>query len=166
MPVQYLQYDDIARSFALYYDLFRHFNTGVQTEVGTCDGFSLASMLLDDPEELSERSSTECLAIAALLFHPILLEAERLAEVEMRLERRAELSAMMPGDAPFGEKAVVRTFFDKKREAVAIKVAHDVMKPEEEIRERSVLAELERDVEEWRKLPRPNRVGLVRCHNF
>ena len=67
MPVQYLQYDDIARSFALYYDLFRHFNTGIQTEVGTCGGFSLDSMLLGDPEELSERSSTECHAIAALL---------------------------------------------------------------------------------------------------
>ena len=43
---------------------------------------------------------------------------------------------------------------------MAIKVAHDVMKPEEEFRERSVLAVLEADAVQWRKLPDEARVGF------
>jgi len=158
--LQYLQDDEIARSFAMYYDLFRHFTDSVQTDIGLPDGFSLAKALLESREALAERSSTECLAIAAMLFHPIGIEAERLLRWDRRLARRAELAAMMPGEDDFSEEAV-RAFFDKKREAVAIKVSHDVMKPEEEFRERSVLADLEEDVAAWRKLPFGTRAAFA-----
>ena len=43
---------------------------------------------------------------------------------------------------------------------MAIKLAHDVMKPDEELRERSVLATLEADAVAWRKLPRETRGGF------
>ena len=152
--LQYLQDDEIARSFALYYDLFRHFTKHIQTDVGLCGDFSLAELLMGNPEALASWSSTQCLAAAAMLFHPIQIEARRLAEAGRRLERRAELAALMPRD--FSEDSV-RAFFDQKREAVAIKHAHDVMMPEDELRERSVLAKLEADVVAWRKLPTEGR---------
>lgn len=147
--LQYLQDDEIARSFALYYDLFRHFTKQMQTDVGLYGDFSLAELLMGNPEVLASWSSTQCLAAAAMLFHPIQIEARRLAEAGRRLERQAELAALMPRD--FSEDSV-RAFFDQKREAVAIKHAHDVMMPEDELRERSVLAKLEADVVAWRKL--------------
>ena len=152
--LQYLQDDEIARSFALYYDLFRHFTKQIQTDVGLDGDFSLAELLMGNPEALASWSSTQCLAAAAMLFHPIQIEARRLAEAGRRLERRAELAALMPRD--FCEDSV-RAFFDQKREAVAIKHAHDVMMPEDELRERSVLAKLEADVVAWRKLPTEGR---------
>ena len=152
--LQYLQDDEIARSFALYYDLFRHFTKQMQTDVGLYGDFSLAELLMGNPEVLASWSSTQCLAAAAMLFHPIQIEARRLAEAGRRLERRAELAALMPRD--FSEDSV-RAFFDQKREAVAIKHAHDVMMPEDELRERSVLAKLEADVVAWRKLPTEGR---------
>jgi hypothetical protein len=152
--LQYLQDDEIARSFALYYDLFRHFTKQMQTDVGLYGDFSLAELLMGNPEALASWSSTQCLAAAAMLFHPIQIEARRLAEAGRRLERRAELAALMPRD--FSEDSV-RAFFDQKREAVAIKHAHDVMMPEDELRERSVLAKLEADVVAWRKLPTEGR---------
>ena len=152
--LQYLQDDGIARSFALYYDLFRHLTKQMQTDVGLDGDFSLAELLMGNPEALASWSSTQCLAAAAMLLHPIQIEAKRLAEAGRRLERRAELAALMPRD--FSEDSV-RAFFDQKREAVAIKHAHDVMMPEDELRERSVLAKLEADVVAWRKLPTEGR---------
>ena len=154
--LQYLQDDGIARSFALYYDLFRHFWTQIKTDVG----FSLAGLLMTEPEALAALSSTECLAIAAMLFHPIELEAGRIHEAQRRLERRGELAAMMPGDDAFASEDAVRAFFEQKREALEIKVAHGVTKPDEEFRERSVLAALEADVVAWRKLPKDSRVAF------
>ena len=152
--LQYLQDDEVARSFALYFDLFRHFSAQVKTKVGA----SLADLLPTEPEALAALSSTECLAVAAMLFHPIDIEAGRLYEAQRRLARRAELAAMMPGDDAFVSEDAVRDFFDRKREAVQIKVAHDVMKPDEEFREKSVLTALESDAAAWRKLPRDSRV--------
>ena len=159
--LQYLQYDEIARSFALYYDLFRHFADRANADFGSdSSGFSLAGLLLDDPEAMAAWPSTRCLAVAAMLFHEIEVPARALSESAKRLARRAELAEMMPGDGAFASEEAVRAFFEQKRGAMAIKVAHDVMKPEEEFRERSVLAVLEADAVQWRKLPGEDRVGF------
>ena len=158
--LQYLQDDGIARSFALYYDLFIHLTDRIQAEAGASKPFSLARLLTGQPSALSARTSTECLAIAAMLFHPIEFQAQRLAEAEKRLARRTELAAMMPGDGASGMEEGVRTFFEQKREALGIKVAHGVVKPEEEYRERWVLAALEEDAVAWLKLPRDGRAGF------
>ena len=165
--LQYLQDDEVARSFALYYDLFRHFaengDIGLDSD-GSADEtpevFSISDLLLGKQEALSERSSTECLAIAAMLFHPIEIEARGLWEAGRRLSRRTELASMMPGDDDFASEEAVRDFFDRKRKAMAIKAANGVMKPEEEFRERSVLAALEEDAIEWRKRPAGGRGGF------
>ena len=147
--LQYLQYDEIARSFALYYDLFRHFS-GAQS---AGEGFSLAALLGSDPARLAARSSTECLAIAAMLYHPIAEEAQKLHEARRRLKRRSELAALLPGDEQFGDEAAVRAFFDQKRRALAVKVDHDILKPGEELREAAALDALEANAAAWRKLP-------------
>ena len=64
---------------------------------------------------MATRSATECLAVAAMLFHPIQTEAGRRFEEKRRLTRRAELAAMMPGDEAFDREETVRAFFDQKR---------------------------------------------------
>ena len=145
--LQYLQHGEIARSFALYYDLFTHFSGEAAT---------LGERLLKSPERLAECSSTECLAIAAMLFHPISLEADRLMEAGKRLSRRRELLSMLnPAE---GE---ARTFFDQKRKALAIKVSHGTVSRGEEYRERAVLDALEADLNAWRKLPGDSGVSFL-----
>ena len=169
--LQYLQHDEIARSFGLYYDLFRHFteeagaaaaaNGGPGGPDRTQDGVgSLARLLLASPEKLSRRTSTECLAIAAMLYHPIETAAADTAEMQARLKRRKELAAMLPdstkaGDARADEET--RAFFEQKRRSAAIKTEHDVMKLPESVREEAALARLEDDLAAWRKLPEAER---------
>ena len=145
--LQYLQYDEVARSFGLYYDLFRRFS---QRMAGGGEALSLADRLLAEPEKLEACAATQCLAIAAMLFHPIEVGAARLFEARLRLARRRELVALMPEDARFAVEEAARAFFDEKRRALDIKVSHGIMKPREEFRERAVLATLEEDVNAWR----------------
>ena len=144
--LQYLQYDEIARSFGLYYDLFRHFTESVKSYE---DDFSLSRLLLSDPEGLANRSATECLAIAAMLFHAISTEAEALFEQKARLNRRSALKGLMPSD--ISDEAQVRAFFEEKRRAIDVRVSHRVMKPEEELQERAALDVLEEDLSKWRR---------------
>ncbi len=88
--LQYLQYDEIARSFAMYYDLFRRYGGG--------DGdASLTRQLVEQPERLAACSATECLAIASLLFHGIQSRArqrnaalEKIPEEQRNEETSAE----------------------------------------------------------------------------
>ena len=61
--MQYLQYDEIARSFSLFYDLFRSTANGATDAAG----LSLAQRLLGEPDALAVRSATECLALASML---------------------------------------------------------------------------------------------------
>ena len=56
----------------------------------------------------------------------------------------------MPSDTRFAVEEEARRFFDEKRRAIEIKVAHGVMKPGEEFRERNVLERLEEDANAWR----------------
>ena len=156
--LQYLQHDEIARSFGLYYDLFRHFSRNMVTASGEAqNGFSLGRLLLGAPDELAARSSTECLAIAALLFHTVATEAAKLSEEGKRIARRRELTSLLPPDAGLAVEEEARAFFDQKRKAVEIRVSHGVMRPDEEFRERDALARLEEDVAAWRKLPKDER---------
>ena len=154
--LQYLQHDEIARSFGLYYDLFRHF----AVNGAGAEGFSLAKRLMDAPELLAARSSTECLAIAAMLFHGIAKSADGIAEDQRRLARRGELVALIPAGDAFGEESA-RAYYDQKRKALEIKVGHGIMKPGEEFRERAALAQMEVDAAEWRKLPPGDRGSFM-----
>ena len=145
--LQYLQYDEIARSFGLYYGLHRRFTEKLAGEGGETP---LSELLLGDPEKLAGASATECLAIAAMLFHGIGVSAGRLAEEGQRLTRLGELLSLMPPDARFMVEEEAGRFFEEKRRAMEIKVSHGVMKPGEEFRERAVLERLEEDAGAWR----------------
>ena len=149
--LQYLQHDGIARSFSLYYDLFRAFSDGAD------ESAPLADRLLAAPDKLAQCPATQCLALAAMLFHGIELEAGRLALSRKRLERRRELAAILPPEDAFALEEGARAFFARQWEALEIKASHGALKPGEEFRERDVLAGLERDAVAWRLLPGDGR---------
>ena len=142
--LQYLQHDEIARSFAMYYDLFRHFSG---------EG-SLAERLSADPEKLSAFTATECLAAAAMLFNPIRSSARDRAE-ELRILARREELARLPGmGEDFAEEGKRDEFFRARRKALDTRAEHDAIKPDEEHRERLVLDTLELDSADWIKTGR------------
>ena len=139
--LQYLQHDEIARSFAMYYDLFRHFSG---------EG-SLSERLCADPERLASFTATECLAAAAMLFNPIRAAARRLAEDRRTLERREEQLRLPGAEFDFADEAKKAEYFRSRRKALDVRVEHEVIKPEEEMRERRMLDTLEHDAADWLK---------------
>ncbi|MBR6114651.1 MAG: AAA family ATPase [Oscillospiraceae bacterium] len=139
--LQYLQHDEIARSFGMYYDLFAHFS-------GEGD---LASRLRDHPEELREFTATQCLAAAAMLFHGIETAAGDWAGALSRLDSLAAQIRLLPPDLDFADEERKSEFFRSRRQTLDVRVQHDVIKPEEELRERWVLDTLERSAAEWIK---------------
>lgn len=142
--LQYLQHDEIARSFGLYYDLFCHFSRALGDEV------ALSDRLMAMPDDLKQISPTQCLALAAMLYHPIEGRALQWQQRQSGLIRQRELLSLMPdGD--------LRAFFAQKRQAIHVKVDHGVMKPAEEFRDRGALDRLESDVTAWEKLDRAGR---------
>ncbi len=103
--LQYLQNDEIARSFALYYDLFRRFGGGEE---------DVAERLLSRPEELAALNATECLAAAAILFHGIRSGAAERSEALDALDRLEELCRA--GEAlDFADEAARLDFFAQRR---------------------------------------------------
>jgi len=140
--LQYLQHDEIARSFAQYYDLFRHFLEG--------DG-AFAAQLAGQRDKLALCTATECLAIAAILFHGIQAKAARRALALSRLGRLSELLGLLPTEEDFAPEEKAAEFFRQKREALRVKVDHGVIKPAEELRERWALERLEEDAALWRR---------------
>ena len=139
--LQYLQHDEIARSFAMYYDLFRHF---------TGEG-SLAERLAADPERLASFTVTECLAAAALLFNPIRSAAADWAESEKTLVLQREQLLLIGDDCDFTDEAKKEAYFRARRKALDVRVEHDVIRPEEEMRSRRVLDALEHSAGDWLK---------------
>ena len=142
--LQYLQHDEIARSFAMYYDLFRHFSG---------EG-SLAARLASEPEKLASFTATECLAAAAMLFHPIRAAAAERAEGLRVLARREELLRSVGEDCDFSDEEQKDEFFRARRRALDVRVEHEVIKPDEELRERRALGLLEDDAADWLKAGR------------
>ena len=156
--LQYLQYDEIARSFGFYYDLFRHFTEDMAVELPEGKAFSLTGLLLGAPERLKMLTSTECLALASMLLHPILLEADRISEERKRLARQRALAAQLPADGPSEEAC--REYFSQRYRTVETKRDNHTMKVEEVLREQAALMRLEADVAAWRKLPVGDRIGF------
>ncbi len=142
--LQYLQHDEIARSFAMYYELFRHFSG---------EG-ALAERLSADAERLASFTATECLAAAAMLFNPIRAAARERAEAQRILDRRAEHLRLLGKDCDFADEAKKDEFFRSRRKALDVRAEHNVIKPDEEMRERRVLDTLEHDVSDWLKSDR------------
>ena len=152
--LQYLQHDDIAHSFAMYYSLYRSFPAA---EGADADVF--ADTLLSQPEKLEKCGSAECLAIAAIFFHGIQAKAARRSAALLRLKRLEELTRQLPAEGDLAEAAVREAFFAKRRQSMEILISLGQMQPGDEFREKSVLDELERDMLGWltgeRALPFP-----------
>lgn len=155
--LQYLQDDDVARSFGFYYGLFSHFSE----KYGKYDeSFDIAEALLADPEKLQSFSSTECLAVSAMLFHSLQAAASVTYEEKRRLEKRKELTGKRPRDEAFSDDESVRAFFDKKRAELQGKIAHETIKPADELREKAALLEMEKDFTAWQMLPSDKKTGI------
>ena len=165
--LQYLQHDDIARSFAVYYDLFRHFTEDAENDSSSARanspaaagsendsdaaGHAFASLLKMSPERLTSLSGTECLAVAAILFHAIQLGAHERSLTLSRLHRLQELTGMIPTSSDFTRDEERNSFFAQKKNALAVRASHGIIKPEEEFFERFVLNTLENDAVAWAK---------------
>ncbi|MBE5995927.1 MAG: AAA family ATPase [Lachnospiraceae bacterium] len=172
--LQYLQHDDIARSFSVYYDLFRHFLAGGPKEnvpsgdiiaspenlpvdgggtspENTPAGTAFENLLKMSPERLAALSQTECLAVAAILFHSIQLGAHERSIALSRLNRLSELTGMIPSDCDFASDQQRNAFFAQKKNALAVRAGHGLVKPEEEFFERFVLTGMENDAVAWAK---------------
>ena len=142
--LQYLQNDEIARSFALYYDLFRRFGGGEE---------DVAERLLSRPEELAALNATECLAAAAILFHGIRSGAAERSEALDALDRLEELCRA--GETlDFADEAARLDFFAQRRQSLDVKAAHEVIKPREEFLSRAALDALEREAAAWLRTDR------------
>ena len=139
---QYLQHDEIAHSFAMYYDLFRSFDGG---ELGLTEAMKRRS------ERLSGLTATECMALAAILFHSIQSGAAARADALSRLARLEELVRLIPADCDMSNEEQKLRWFRQNRDALSVRAAHKVIPPEEEFRERDVLSRLEKDVADWLK---------------
>ena len=148
--LQYLQDDEIARSFSLYYDLFRHFSDSAGAQA-TSEEAVFSSLLQLQPERLTACSATECLAIAAILFHSIQKEAQQLHIQERQHKRLKELVMLIPSGCDLSKDADRRQFFSGKEDALKVRVSHGLLGREEEWLERTVLDRLEQDAQIWIK---------------
>lgn len=143
--LQYLQDDEIARSFGLYYDLYRHY--GAQPR-----DYS--------PEKLAAAGATEFLTIAAMLFHPIEQGAKELCEKKKLLGRKKALAALLPNFGADPEQQA-RSFFAKRRTALAQQEESSFLPISELLTEKKALTALEDRIQEWLKLPRETRPGFA-----
>ena len=117
--LQYLQHDEIARSFCVYYQLFTHFARGAEARFNLPVGenFSLPELLMGDTEKLAACAATECLAIAAMLFNTLREAAQGLLESRKSLTRRREIAALLPGEEAFALEDEAGAFFQRPRRA-------------------------------------------------
>ncbi len=142
--LQYLQHDEIARSFASYYDLFRSCLEG---------DAPFSDQLSGKSAPLAGCSSAECLAVAALLFRGIRAGAEERDRRMAELDRLTELVRLLPDECGAGDAFAL--FVRQKREALRIRASHDAISPAEEFREVKVLDELEALASRWRRASSP-----------
>lgn len=143
--LQYLQHDEIARSFAMYYSLYREFSVPGE------DAEAFAARLAADPERLERCSASQCMAMAAILFQGIRSRSRRRYEALSALRRREELVRLIPPECDMAREADRAAFFAKRRQGVDVLVGLGQMKPEAEFAERRALDELERRVLLWHK---------------
>ncbi|MBO4818804.1 MAG: AAA family ATPase, partial [Firmicutes bacterium] len=96
--LQYLQHEEIARSFAFFYSLFDNF------KAKSClESSDAADMLLKEPERTENLSSTECLSLASMLYHPVEIAAKKLSEERKRIVMEEEFISHMPSDDAFAD---------------------------------------------------------------
>ena len=153
--LQYLQHDEIAHSFGLYYKLFRCFYERFEKEGE--GSMSLASMLLSSPDRLEALSSTECITVASMLSHTIEVKAGSISEKKKRLEKFEDFLSHMPPDSSFSDDESIRAYFSEKRKSIEKKREQITRDPLDEIREKDALDCLEDCFAKWRMQPYEER---------
>ena len=138
---QYLQEEDIARNFALFYQLFRHYAADFAAERYFSSG---------NRERMSKADPTEAIAVAAMLFSRIAADVRAYRLKEHTDRRAAELSALffrqIKGTAESEENAcqMLESFLVKQRQAGRIKEENGLLSLEEKILEYRAMKALDR----------------------
>lgn len=141
MMSQYLQEEDIARNFALFYQLFRHYAADFAAERYFSSG---------NRERMSKADPTEAIAVAAMLFSRIAADVRAYRLKEHTDRRAAELSALffrqIKGTAESEENAcqMLESFLVKQRQAGRIKEENGLLSLEEKILEYRAMKTLDR----------------------
>ncbi|MBR0416390.1 MAG: AAA family ATPase [Firmicutes bacterium] len=148
--LQYLQHDDIARSFGLYYGLYRHFSENTDED-------RLPEMLLSKPEELKSLSLSECLSLASMLYSPIKAEAESIDRSKALTLRKGVFAANLTDDDDLKYEEWALRFFSSLRKSIEERAETGVLKLPDEIRDKKALEALEDDIARWRKLEKDER---------
>ncbi len=152
--LQYLQHDEIARSFAFFYSLFSNFKFDVK------DASDASDLLLADTAKLAELSSTECLSLASMLYHPIERRAIELAETGEVLDRKMDLAERMPKDEAFADDESIRAYFDQKRKEIQKRLEQTITDPKGALCEKAALSKLEEDIYDWYRMPSSERGSI------
>ena len=156
--LEYLQHDDIARSFAVYYDLFRSFTEEIKENASSGqpeDAFH--TLLRNNSQKMHSLTATECLAVAAILFHRIQIRSHAAAAEQKELDRLYELVSLIPQNCDFGIEKDRNAFLDQKRNAVRVRASHGLVLPEDALREEHLLTILASDAAQWLKSRQENK---------
>ena len=144
--LQYLQHDEIARSFAFFYRLFKSFR---DQDMFSSEGPDAEDMLLAHPEKTEDLSSTECLSLASMLYHPIRYKALEAAKAKTVLKKKRDLAESMPKDEAFADDESIRAYFNHKRKDIEERLDRTLTDPGAALSEKNALEELEDEVYEW-----------------
>ncbi len=152
--LQYLQHDEIARSFAFFYSLFSNFKFDVK------DASDASDLLFEEQSKLAELSSTECLSLASMLYHPIERRAIELTETGEVLDRKMDLAERMPKDEAFADDESIRAYFDQKRKDIQKRLEQTITDPKGALCEKAALSKLEEDIYDWYRMPSSERGSI------
>ena len=157
--LQYLQDNEVARSFALYYDLFSSFKDRIPEGPG--ESKDLADLLLSCPEILSSLSSSECIAMSDMLCHSVRTDALSAEKRFKELEKRKEYIRAMPQSGAFSDEESVRAYFRQERKRAEERASGITADAGTLLLETGVLSEAEKELNEWLKLPKGERASAA-----
>ena len=141
--LEYLQHTEVAHSFAVYYDLFRHFLPRENED--------LADSLLADQEKLSALPAAGCLAVSSLLFREIRSGAGRFAVRYRQFRRCKELVSFLSEKTDMRDEEVRADFFETRKKAAALREQHGLLTPGQGLQETQVLYRMEQECADWLK---------------
>ncbi|MDD6212666.1 MAG: MoxR family ATPase [Clostridiales bacterium] len=143
--LQYLQHQEIAHSFFLFYDLFMHFTNQLAKD------FPPAQSMTDLPSfHLKMNSSVECLAAASVMFRQIQAMSIAWNQKLRSWQREKELTDLMASQCSEDDSSL-NDFFRQKRQALDIRQEHGLLSWEDHFFEENALRSLENRMVSWYK---------------
>lgn len=150
LMLQYLQHESVARNFFLFYDLFSHY---------TKDFASGNFFSQDIAEHTKKADSTECIALASMLFSKIASMAADYRFTEMISKRMEELTTqfftLVNGNSLSGDNDYekMKCFLSQKNNALQIKESNNLLPINDKILEIRTLRQMEENLNKSRKNP-------------